>query len=362
MAQLPTPRAFDITSGEAYLAPLPMIASSLAHSNAIFFAPDGPSVPGAFGRWAAANDLPLIMVSDVEELMAMTLRGRPRLIAFDARSGAQSSLDALNRVKADSFTGVVPCIVIADEDPVAFDVAFRAGADEVLRESTPEAEATTRLTAMLRRSDRDLVVHPSTRLPGAVEIEAEVSRRLEDGRTFAMCYADLDHFKEFNDRYSYYEGDRVIRILAKILHDVVKGLCRESGFVGHIGGDDFIFIIPADNVQDVCSEIVSIFDTLIPFQYSEADRRAGYFFGKDRRGQLHRVPLMTVSIGIVTNERRRFTHAAQVSELATEMKSYAKTLPGSVFSIDRRQDTPAASAPSAPAAARPDTVAATEGK
>ena len=83
-----------------------------------------------------------------------------------------------------------------------------------------------------------------------------------------------------------------------------------------------------------------MFDTLIPFQYSEQDRRAGYFFGKDRRGQLHRVPLMTVSIGVVTNERRRFTHAAQVSALATEMKSYAKTLPGSVYSIDRRTDAP----------------------
>jgi hypothetical protein len=77
---------------------------------------------------------------------------------------------------------------------------------------------------------------------------------------------------------------------------------------------------------------------LIPYQYSEQDRRAGYFFGKDRRGQLHRVPLMTVSIGVVTNDRRHFTHAAQVSELATEMKSYAKTLPGSVYSVDRRTD------------------------
>ena len=207
------------------------------------------------------------------------------------------------------------------------------------------SEVTIRLDAMLRRSDRDLYVHPSTRLPGAVEIEAEIARRLALDVQFATCYADLDHFKEFNDRYSYYEGDRVIRILAKILHDVVKGMCQEDGFVGHIGGDDFIFIIPMDAVTEVCAEIVSIFDTLIPFQYSEQDRRAGYFFGKDRRGQLHRVPLMTVSIGVVTNERRRFTHAAQVSALATEMKSYAKTLPGSVFSIDRRTDSRPADMP-----------------
>ena len=59
---------------------------------------------------------------------------------------------------------------------------------------------------------------------------------------FAVCYADLDHFKEFNDRYSYYDGDRVIYILSRVLHDVVRGLLGSDGFVGHIGGDDFIFV------------------------------------------------------------------------------------------------------------------------
>lgn len=310
----------------------------MAKTNAIFFSPDDNSLPDALRHWLDALGFQVLTVSSADDLMAITLRGRPRVVAFDARGRQDLALSALHRLRSDSYTGVVPCVVLASGDDGAFDTSFRAGADEVVRESLSPSEVRTRLDAMLRRSDRDLVVHPSTRLPGAVEIEAEINRRLSDGRLFAMCYADLDHFKEFNDRYSYYEGDRVIRILAKILHDVVKGLCSDQGFVGHIGGDDFIFIIPVGAVNEACTEIVAVFDTLIPYQYSEQDRRAGYFFGKDRRGQLHRVPLMTVSIGVVTNERRRFTHAAQVSELATEMKSYAKTLPGSVFSIDRRQD------------------------
>ena len=112
----------------------------------------------------------------------------------------------------------------------------------------------------------------------------------------------------------------------------------KDGFIGHIGGDDFIFILPIDSIRVVCTEILDVFDTLIPYQYNEQDRRAGYYFGKDRRGQLHRVPLMTLSIGVVTNQHRRFTHTAQVSELATEMKSYAKTQAGSVFVVDRRHD------------------------
>ena len=310
----------------------------MAKTNAIVFAPSDGPLPEALKHWLAALAVPIVVVRTGDELMALSLRGRPRVVVFDARSSEEQAFAALRRLKGDSYTGVVPCVVVTCEDDDSFAAAFAAGADEVMRESMPPAEATTRLEAMLRRSDRDLVVHPSTRLPGAVEIEAEISRRLVEGKQFATCYADLDHFKEFNDRYSYHEGDRVIRILAKILHDVVKGLCLDEGFVGHIGGDDFIFVIPVQAVNEACSEIVEVFDTLIPYQYSEQDRRAGYFFGKDRRGQLHRVPLMTVSIGVVTNERRHFTHAAQVSELATEMKSYAKTLPGSVFSIDRRQD------------------------
>jgi diguanylate cyclase (GGDEF)-like protein len=212
----------------------------------------------------------------------------------------------------------------------------------------------TRLDAMLRRSDRDLVVHPSTRLPGAAEIENDVARRLSNELRFAMCYADLDHFKEFNDRYSYYDGDRVIYLLSRILHDVVKGMLGAKGFVGHIGGDDFICIIPSGDIHPVCTEIIQVFEALIPLQYNEQDRRAGYFFGKDRRGQLHRVPLMTLSIGIVTNRNRRFAHPAQVSELATEMKSYAKTLPGSVFVVDRRQGVEAAE-PRSPQASRETT-------
>jgi GGDEF domain-containing protein len=223
----------------------------------------------------------------------------------------------------------------------AFAAAFVAGADEVVRDDVEADEALARIGAMLRRSDRDTDVHPSTRLPGTREIEAELERRVRSGEKFAACYADLDHFKEFNDRYGYHHGDQVIRLVARILHDVVKGLCGEDGFVGHIGGDDFLYTIPLAAVPRVCDEVVHVFDELIPLQYSEQDRRVGYFFGKDRRGQLHRVPLMTLSVGVVTNQRRHFTRGIEVSELATEMKSYAKTLPGSVWAVDRRRDEPA---------------------
>ncbi len=107
----------------------------------------------------------------------------------------------------------------------------------------------------MARTERDVAVHPSTRLPGTTEIEREIRRRLEAQVQFAVCYADLDHFKEFNDRYSYYDGDRVIYLLSRFLHDVVRGLLGTDGFVGHIGGDDFIFITPLTGYAESCTEI-----------------------------------------------------------------------------------------------------------
>jgi diguanylate cyclase (GGDEF)-like protein len=305
------------------------------------FSPGVALPPAELSAWLAVREIAVETVRQSDELMARALRGRPRLVVFDARQDVEHCASACARLKSDSFTGIIPVLFLCGKNDRALDAAFAAGADEVLTDNVTASEARTRMDVLLRRSDRDVSVHPSTRLPGTIDIEAEITRRMQQTAPFAVCYADLDHFKEFNDRYSYYDGDRVIRILAKILHDVVKGVCTEQGFVGHIGGDDFIFVIPASLVNETCGEIVSIFDALVPYQYSEQDRRAGYFFGKDRRGQLHRVPLMTVSIGVVSNERRQFATAAQVSELATEMKSYAKTLTGSVYTIDRRQDPPA---------------------
>jgi GGDEF domain-containing protein len=304
----------------------------------LFFSPDGCPVPALVRQWAAAHAFPLLVFNQPDDVESIVLRGHPCLLFVDGDNSGSVGVGLVRRLKSDAFTAIVPITTLSGtHHPEQVQAWFTSGADEVLTGLFSPAEQRSRMDAMLVRTERDVSVHPSTRLPGTTEIEREIRRRLDSNSEFAVCYADLDHFKEFNDRYSYYDGDRVIYILSRILHDVVKGLMGSRGFVGHIGGDDFIFIIPAGDISPVCSEILEVFDSLVPLQYNDQDRRAGYFFGKDRRGQLHRVPLMTLSIGIVTNRHRRFAHPAQVSELATEMKSYAKTLPGSVFVVDRRQ-------------------------
>ncbi len=305
----------------------------------VYFAAGRRNPPALIHRFGEAHGLELLLADTREDVLALLNRSFPACLVLDASDSPELVLELCSAVKADAFTSIVPTVVLVStrgETPGELAAAgLQAGADEVVSDLVSEEERSLRLELVLRRASRDVNVHPTTRLPGTAQIERDFSERMTAGDPFAVCYADLDHFKEFNDRYGYNIGDSVIYLTSRILRDVVRSLAP-GGFVGHIGGDDFIFNVPLDRLEACCDEVIQLFDELIPYQYTEEDRKAGYFLGKDRRGTVHRIPLMTLSIGVVTNLTQSFSHTAQVSELAAEMKLYAKTLPGSVYVVDRR--------------------------
>jgi GGDEF domain-containing protein len=302
----------------------------------VFYSSADSDSPQALSGHVAQRGCKLITAGGAKEVITLVNRGHPSLVVLDGDGEIDEVCELIRTLRSDPFSAIVPVIVWSQSgDVTRVDSILEAGADDLLKGSMPEREQLLRLNTVVRRAERDVGVHPTTRLPGTAMIERDIAARLQASEDFAVCYADIDNFKEFNDRYGYTHGDRVILLVSKVLRDVVKAFAP-NGFIGHIGGDDFIFNVPLDIFETCCREIISIFDTLIPYQYSEEDRSAGFFWGKDRRGQLHRIPLMTVSIGVVTNHNRSFSHTAQVGELATEMKAYAKTKQGSIFVVDRR--------------------------
>jgi GGDEF domain-containing protein len=323
----------------------------------LYYGPGRTGPSSLVSQFGERNALGVTAVGHSDDVRALLNRSFPACVVLETGPESPEVVELCRSIKHDAFTAIVPLVVVLPPDQEELAANFlAAGADEVVRDEVPDREKTLRMEQVLKRADRDVSVHPTTRLPGTNHIARDMAHRLEKGDKFAVCYADLDHFKEFNDRYGYAFGDGVIRILSRILRDMVRGLAP-GGFVGHIGGDDFIFNVPLEYLEGTCDEIIQLFDELIPYQYTEEDRRAGYFLGKDRRGHIHRIPLMTLSIGIVTNQFQDFEHTGQISELAAEMKTYAKTLTGSVYVVDRRHQLPTletASATDARTLWRPD--------
>ena len=178
---------------------------------------------------------------------------------------------------------------------------------------------------------------PLTRLPGGIAIENVVKKRIDSGQPLAFCVVDLDNFKAFNDHYGYAYGNVVLKETAKIIEEAVKARGGIDDFVGHIGGDDFVVITTPSLMRDISSEIIKVFDTKVPQFYEETDRIRGFILGKNRQGQEMQFPIMTISIAIVTNEHHKFKSPIEASEIAAELKDYAKTIPSSMYVIDKRR-------------------------
>lgn len=178
---------------------------------------------------------------------------------------------------------------------------------------------------------------PLTRLPGGIAIENVLKKRLDSSQPVAFCVLDLDNFKAFNDRYGYANGSEVIKEAAKIIESVVKFTGTFEDFVGHVGGDDFVVITTPDHMREIAEGIINQFDRRIPEYYDAVDRQRGFILGKTRQGIEMEFPIMTISIAIVTNEHRQLVNPLEASEIAAELKDYAKTIPKSVFVVDKRR-------------------------
>ncbi|MFG6176439.1 EAL domain-containing protein [Halomonas sp. THAF12] len=187
------------------------------------------------------------------------------------------------------------------------------------------------ITALQVRSARQ--ANPLTGLPGNQVINDTLAARLAQADPFVAVYVDLDHFKAYNDAYGYARGDQVILALGHMLEEE----CADDGFVGHVGGDDFMLVLPEAPARRRCEAILARFARFIPSFYSETDRRAGGFSGRDRQGEAMFVPLMTLSLAYHAVAPGAGRTAMDIANVLAELKGQAKRQAGNSLFIDRRQ-------------------------
>jgi diguanylate cyclase (GGDEF)-like protein len=272
-----------------------------------------------------------------DELVKICHRHTISAIIIGGSSDFFKEIELVRAIKQNIQISIVPVILYhPDPDLATLVAAYENGVEDFIHGEWIEKLVEVRIRCAVERSLRDMAVNPSTALPGPGSIEREINRQLRRKERFAICYADLDNFKAFNDYYGYVYGDRIIRLTGRILRDVVFDLCPE-GFVGHIAGDDFICVIPAEAVDTVCQWIIRCFDAFIPYRYDEADRERGYIYTANRRGEMENFPILSISIGVIINENGEFEHIGELSKMLADLKKATKAMPGSNYLIERRK-------------------------
>jgi DNA-binding response OmpR family regulator len=265
-------------------------------------------------------------------------RWRPDLVLLDVMMPDLDGFQTAKRLRAERDGAMMPIIFVSARGQTADKVrAFKLGAEDYLVKPFDSVELVARVEKALERRDRQLGASPTTRLPGARDIESEVERRLAAGQAFAYVYVDLDNLKAFNDYYGIAKADGVIRQTGDLLREV---LSREGGaedFLGHIAGDDFVFITTPDRVDRVGTTVCATFDRLVPLYYNKVDRERGYIETPDRYGQMRRFAIMSVSVAaLTTTNGHRFYNYAELARAAAEAKKRAKAIDGSSFVRDQR--------------------------
>ena len=282
----------------------------------------------------------VIRARDGQDALEVMETRRPDLAVVDWMMPRMDGVELTRRLRAEPLTSALPVIMLtAKSMTVDKVVGLTAGVDDYLVKPFDTAELIARVSSTLRRNKEFREVSPLTGLPGNARVRREIADRMKAGGEYSVGYIDIDRFKSVNDVYGFDRGDEFITALARSLHRAVAAIGHPPIFLGHIGGDDFVFICSARAGAAADQAHGHRLRAGRRPALRPGDAQRGYIEVPDRRGNKNRAALVTLSIGVAqaTVEGRRFTDPRVVIAVASEMKKVAKSQPGSYVAIDRRR-------------------------
>lgn len=271
-----------------------------------------------------------------EDIVPLICVDPPDLVLVDRThlDGHDSRL--IEEFRSNTIYGRLPIVAVYRKEDLEKVSAIEIPFDDFIVLDSSPLEIRRRIEFVSKRAAREMVINPLTRMPGNESIIRCIQHMFDQGKEIAVAWVDLDSFKPYNDRYGFSSGDEVILATSRVLTNVIREIKQEDTFVGHGGGDDFVFICPIGKVRKLCEEIISRFDMVIRNFYSDEDLDQGGIVSKSRSGETIKFPIMTISIAVVMNEKGRYKHYGEACQYASEVKSCVKGLEGSNYMIDRR--------------------------
>ena len=285
------------------------------------------------------NDVNYKFISVKSEQIDVALNNIPSLIIINEDAVQRDVVELCNQIRRDEDNTITPVIVVSSNANKTHRLSvLKESVEYYIKKPVDEEYLYHTIKNIGRLLSINRTISPLTGLPGNVQIHAELKKRITKREEFAVLYIDLDNFKAYNDVYGFLKGDQIIQFTANVIVSSIHSFFSEGGFVGHIGGDDFIAIAPYGDVENLCQTIIATFDKGVKKFFTDEDIKKGYIEVENRKGVIDQFPLTSISIGVVVAERDRFTNILEIGEVSTQVKHMSKSVPGSSYAIDRRNN------------------------
>ena len=285
------------------------------------------------------NDPEYKFINVKSEQIDVALKNIPSLIIINEDSVDRDVVELCKQIRTDEDNTITPVIVVSSNSEKSHRVKILQEAIEYFIKKPVDEEY---LYYTIKNLNRLLTINrrisPLTGLPGNVQIHAELKKRILNREPFSVLYLDLDNFKAYNDVYGFLKGDEIIEFTAETICKCLHNAYNENVFIGHIGGDDFVGIIPDLHCDKVCQQILATFDAKSLKFFTQEDREKGYIEVANRKGIIEQFPLTSLSIGVVVADVGRFHNILEIGEVGAQVKHAAKSVMGSSYAIDRRKE------------------------
>lgn len=284
------------------------------------------------------NDPEYKFISVKTEQIDVALKNIPSLIVINEDAIDRDVIELCSKIRKDEDNTITPVIIVSSKSDRDHRIRILQQSVEIfIKKPVDEQYLYYTVKNLTRLLASNRTVSALTGLPGNVQIHAELKKRLGRKEEFSVLYLDLDNFKSYNDVYGFLKGDEIIEFTAETIVNLVHSDELENTFVGHIGGDDFVAIVPGSSCEKLCQNILAYFDKHVEKFFTEKDLENGYIEVENRKGIIEKFPLTSLSIGVVVADEGRFHNILEIGEIGAQVKHAAKSVMGSSYAIDRRK-------------------------
>lgn len=244
----------------------------------------------------------------------------PHVVVLDIMLPDMNGYEVCKKLRSNLRTSHIPIMFLTQKDERTDKIAgLQLGADDYITKPFDIEELKFRIQNAVVRTTRESLTNPVTGLPSGKLIEEQLRLLMrKDG--WAILYIGLKDFGPFNEVYGFVAGDDVLRFTAMVIGEAVDELGTPDDFIGHTAANDLVVITTAGQAQAIKEKVTDRFATEVGTFYNFKHREQGYITVQGPEGQEKQVPLMTLAVGVITQDDGPFADIREITERAAEAR------------------------------------------